>query len=213
MWLMRSTNWFLVSKSVSERMWGNVVLGVLTLAYPIVVYLSLGRFEPRWLALLLLAMALVRLGFSRTAATWGVAAVAMTLAALAWVGNAWTPLKLYPVAVNAFMLVMFASTLASPPSAVERLARLSEPDLPEVAVIYTRKVTMVWCAFFLINGAIALGLAMWGTDAQWALYNGAVSYVFMGILGAGEWLVRQRVRGRHATAQAAILPTRGGPHV
>lgn len=197
---------------MSERIWGNVALGVVTLAYPVVVYLSLGRFEPRWLALLLLAVALMRLGFGRTVATWGVVAVATTLAMLAWVGNAWMPLKLYPVAVNAFMLVVFASTLLNPPSAIERLARLREPDLPEVAVAYTRKVTMVWCAFFLFNGAVALGLTLWGTDAQWTLYNGGLSYVFMGILGAGEWLVRQRVRGRHARGQHDALVARG-PHV
>jgi hypothetical protein len=132
---------------VPKRLWSNLALGAVTLAYPAVVYLSLGRFEPRWLALLLLAIALVRLGLGRTLATWGVVAVALTLAMMSWLGNALMPVKLYPVAVNVFMLVMFASTLIHPPSAIERLARLREPDLPEVAVVYTRKVTFVWCGF------------------------------------------------------------------
>jgi uncharacterized membrane protein len=181
---------------VPERIWRNVALAAVTLAYPVVVYLSLGRFDPRWLALLLLAVALVRLGFGRTMATWGVVAVALTLALVAWLNNALMPVKLYPVAVNLFMLLMFATTLIRPPSAIERLARLREPDLPEVAVVYTRKVTRVWCAFFLINGGIALGTALWGTDVQWTLYNGAISYLIMGLIAAVEWVVRQRVRGR-----------------
>jgi len=108
---------------VPKRLWSNLALGAVTLAYPAVVYLSLGRFEPRWLALLLLAIALVRLGLGRTLATWGVVVVALTLAMMSWLGNALMPVKLYPVAVNVFMLVMFASTLIHPPSAVERLAR------------------------------------------------------------------------------------------
>lgn len=189
-----------------KRWWGNIALAVVTLAYPVVVYASLGRFEPRWLALLLLAVAMMRLGFGRTVATWGVVLVALALAAVTWIGNALMPIKLYPVAVNAFMLIMFASTIIRPPSAIERLARLSEPDLPEVAVAYTRQVTMVWCAFFLINGSIALYTAGWGTEAQWTLYNGAISYVLMGVIAAIEWLVRQRVRGQHGKRAAIVAP-------
>ena len=32
----------------------------LSVAYPLVVYWAMGRFEPRWLAVLLLALALLR---------------------------------------------------------------------------------------------------------------------------------------------------------
>lgn len=196
------SSWYLASKLVPENFWSNLLLGGVTLAYPVVVYLSLGHFEPRWLALLLLAIALVRLGFGRTVATWGVVAVALSLAVLTWVGNALMPIKLYPVAVNAFMLVMFASTIVRPPSAIERLARLREPDLPEAAVAYTRKVTLVWCAFFLVNGCIALATALWGTEAQWTLYNGAIAYVLMGVIAAVEWLVRKRVRAEQEAPHA-----------
>lgn len=185
-----------------KHFWSNLLLGAVTLAYPVVVYVSLGHFEPRWLALLLLAIALVRLGLGRTAATWGVVAVALSLALLTWLGNALMPIKLYPVAVNAFMLVMFASTIVRPPSAIERLARLSEPDLPEVAIAYTRKVTLVWCAFFLVNGCIALATAVWGTEAQWTLYNGGIAYALMGLIAGVEWLVRKRVRGQHGVPHA-----------
>ena len=37
-----------------------VVFGALSLAYPLLVYLAMGRFDPRWLALLLFALALLR---------------------------------------------------------------------------------------------------------------------------------------------------------
>lgn len=181
----------------------NVVLLAVTLVYPVVVYLSLGHLEPRWLALLLLGLAGVRLGFSRTSATWGMAAIALALALFAWFSNGLLPIKLYPVAVNAFMLMAFATTLVYPPSAVERLARLREPDLPDSAIAYTRKVTYVWCVFFLLNGSMALILTIWGSDAQWTLYNGALSYVIMGAIALIEWLVRQRVRAQHAAAPQA----------
>ena len=102
-------------------------------------------------------------------------------------------LKFYPVMMNLGFLVLFASSLFSPVSFVERLARIREPDLPPQAVIYTRKVTWVWSGFFLVNGTIAAFTALWATDAVWMLYNGMIAYLLMGTLAAGEWLFRQRV--------------------
>ena len=68
---------------------------------------------------------------------------------------------------------------------------------------YTRRVTQVWCGFFVVNGLIAVATALWASPAAWALWNGLLSYVAMGVLMAGEWLVRRRVRGRIAAQQAA----------
>jgi uncharacterized membrane protein len=128
---------------------------------------------------------------------WLVAAAgALVLVVLSFLANQLLPLKLYPVLVNAVMLGVFATSLRHPPSAIERLARLREPELPPEAIAYTRKVTIVWCAFFVGNGAIALATALWASDRTWAAYNGLIAYVLMGVLFAGEWLVRQRVRAR-----------------
>ena len=180
----------------------GVLLALVTLAYPLIVYLSLGRLEPRWLALLLLGLALARLVVSRTTVTWGFAAGALLLAVFSWAGNAWMPLKLYPVVVSAVLLALFAASLAYPPSAIERFARLREPDLPPEAVAYTRRVTQVWCLFFIFNGAMAFATALWASDATWTLYNGLVSYCLIGVLMAAEWLVRRRVRARIAANSA-----------
>ncbi len=109
---------------------------VLSLAYPLVVYLSLGRFEPRWMALLLFALAALRALTTRQPVWWVAAVGAGLLALLATAFNQALPLKLYPALVNAVMLVIFATSLRFPPSAVERLARLTEPDLPPFAVLY-----------------------------------------------------------------------------
>ena len=181
----------------------SVVLALVTLAYPLIVYVGLGHFEPRWLALLLVAVALVRLAASRTAAPWSMAGAALVLAAFAGVGNAWMPLKLYPVGVSAVMLVLFGASLRFPPSAVERLARLKEPDMSEAAVAYTRRVTQVWCAFFVLNGAVALATALWASDAVWTLYNGLIAYCLIGLLAGGEWLVRRRMLHRINAAKLA----------
>ena len=168
-----------------------------TLIYPLAIWLGLARFEPRWLGCVLLVVALLRAAVSREP-VWLIAAVgALVLVIATFVFNNGLPLKLYPALINAVLLVVFAASLAFPPTAVERIARLSEPDLPPSGVAYTRRVTQVWCGFFVLNGALALATALWMSDRAWALYNGLIAYGLIGLLFGVEWLVRQRVRAGH----------------
>ena len=179
------------------------LLLVVSLAYPVVVYLALGHVSPRWIALLLVALALARAAVTRESFWLVAAALALVLAAASFLSERWGPLKLYPALVNAVLFGLFAMSLWRGPSVVERLARLREPDFPPAAVAYTRRVTQVWCGFFVVNGVIAAITALWASAAAWALYNGLLSYVAMGLLTGGEMLVRRRVRGRIAAAARA----------
>jgi uncharacterized membrane protein len=181
---------------------GGVLLA-LSLAYPLVVWFTLGHASPRWIALLLVALALGRAWATREAFWLAAAGGATLLAAASAIGNRWGPLQLYPALVNLVMLSLFALSLWKGPSVVERLARLREPDFPPAAVRYTRRVTQAWCIFFVVNGAIAAATALWANPATWALYNGLVAYVAMAALMGGEWLVRRRVRARIAAAEAS----------
>ncbi len=165
------------------------------LAYPFAVYFGIEQLSPRIFAALLGGLWLARLllGEPRPGSRW------MALAALAFcllLGLAGEPalLRWYPVLLSGMLLGLFGFSLKFGPPLVERLARLREPDLPAVAVHYTRQVTRVWALFFLVNGLIATALTLWAPLAWWTLYNGLIAYALMGLLFAGEWLVRQRVR-------------------
>lgn len=154
--------------------------------------------EPRWLAgLLLLAVAtrLPALKLSRVA-RWSVAGV-MLLAAVAVWANLLLPLKLYPVLVSCVMLAVFGYSLLSPPSVIERMARVREANLKPAVIAYTRRLTQIWCVFFVINGALAFATAMWATEAVWSIYTGVISYVLMGALLGGELLYRPRFKRLH----------------
>ena len=171
-------------------------LVILSIAYPLLVFFLLGRFEPRWLSLLLFALALLRaIGTKERHWRW-IAAVTGGLAGWALLSNGALPLKLYPVLVNAGLLLLFGLSLKFGMPLIERLARLREPELPPEAVAYTRRVTQVWCVFFVVNGGIALATALWASERIWALYNGLIAYGLIGALFVGEWLVRQRVKAR-----------------
>ena len=180
------------------------VLLAVRLAYPVVVYLALGHVSPRWIALLLVALALARAWVTRESFWLGAAALAAVLASASFLGDRWGPLKLYPALVNLVMLGLFAMSLWRGPTVVERLARMRETNFPPAAIAYTRRVTQVWCGFFVVNGLIAVATALWASAAVWALYNGLLSYAAMGLLMGGEWLVRRRVRGRIAAQEAAV---------
>lgn len=179
-------------------MLSNVVAVALTVLYPLAIWLGHGRFEPRWLALLLLLAAAARLPALKISAParWSVAGALVLVGCAVW-SNLLLPLKLYPVLVSLALLAAFGGSLLTPVSAIERMARLRGGDFPPVAQAYMRTVTQVWCGFFIVNGLIALGTALWATAATWSLYTGVISYVLMGILFGGEYLVRLRFKRIH----------------
>ena len=180
----------------------TVLIATLTISYPFAVYFGLLHFDPRWLALMLIALLSLRLwvtGWNKQNSTqW---AIVIAMGALLWsvLTDQAIGLKLYPVIISLSMLALFAWSLRHPPPIIERIARRMETDFPDSAIPYTYKVTQAWCLFFAINGAIALYTALWGSMALWILYNGLISYLIMGTLFAGEWLIRQRIkRNYHA---------------
>ena len=163
----------------------------ITLIYPLAVWLGQGQIEPRFLAGLLVLVGLTRLHMLKIsqAGRWWIGGTLLLFIVAVW-SNVLLPLKLYPVLVNAALLGVFAYSLISPPSMIERLARIREPNLPTRAIGYTQRVTQVWCIFFAANGVIALITAVWASSATWTLYNGVIAYLMMGLLFAGEYVVR-----------------------
>ena len=125
---------------------------------------------------------------------------------LAWFGSDLGLVKLYPVVVSLAALTYALWTLAHPPSAAERFAKTWNPTerFDERKRTYTRHVTQVWAGFFLVNGAIASYTAFATSTQTWALYNGLISYLIIGVLFGGEHLLRLAVRRRyHSGAQSA----------
>ncbi|WP_412175054.1 hypothetical protein [Kosakonia radicincitans] len=177
----------------------KLIAALLMLCWPFVVWFGLAHNSLHWLLPLMAVMLLFRLRQARQAlaplrfVTRSVALIGIALCATSWLLKTHQLLLYYPVAVSLIMLLVFGCSLWSNMPLVERLARLRTPVLPESAVRYTRRVTQVWCVFFMVNGGIALFTALYGDMRLWTLWNGMISYLLMGLLMAGEWLIRRQL--------------------
>ncbi|MEK6742327.1 MAG: hypothetical protein AABZ15_01885 [Nitrospirota bacterium] len=179
----------------------SIIATVLTAIYPLLVYFGLNRFEPQVMAVLLAFAALLRWRGGQKALSglgwegYAALAVPMSLAIATGIGNKEITLKLYPVAVNVTLLVTFGATLFSKESMVERIARMRSKDrhLNDEEVLYTRRVTEIWCAFFAVNGAISAWTAMRTSREIWAFYNGFLVYIVIATIFSVEWLCRRRL--------------------
>ena len=116
-------------------------------------------------------------------------------------------LKIYSVVINITLLFVFGSTLFMPPNIIFRFATLADRSIKgssyeEQVNKYCRNVTVVWCCFFILNGAAAFCTTfadrIFGLDEElartvWAVYNGGISYVLMGTLFIVEFIIRKLV--------------------
>ena len=170
----------------------------LTLAYPALIYLALGVVEPRIVAIGALVLLAARvgvsgpsrlLGYAREALIPGLAVAAALLASAAW--NSPIALLATPAVVSLALFASFARTFWQDQTLVERLALLRADQLSEAERSYCRRVTLLWCGFFLANSAAALWLAMFGNRELWVLYTGLVSYLLIGTVYALEFSYRQ----------------------
>lgn len=178
--------------------------GLVVIGWPFAVWLALTYPQLHILLALLALLFVLRLAalrgktgvLSRAAQSLAAVGVMLTLASI-WLREAQL-LLWYPLVVNLVMLALFGGSLFSRMPIIERLARWREGELSPAAVRYTRRVTQIWCGFFVVNGSVSLWTCLQGNLSAWTLWNGMLSYCLMGALFAGEWLVRQRVKRRHA---------------
>jgi uncharacterized membrane protein len=178
------------------RLFISRVTGLLTVLFPLAVYFGINYFEPWKLAGMLIVLLVFKLAVSYSDNHWSrpFLMAGMLYCVFAIWSNNLVSLRFYPALVNGVLLVIFSWSLLSPPSLIERLARLQHPDLPPEGVIYTRRVTQVWCGFFIVNGVIALATALCSSFEVWSLYNGLIAYLLMGILMGVEYVIRMKTQ-------------------
>ncbi|MGB1263382.1 MAG: hypothetical protein ACPG52_10760 [Cognaticolwellia sp.] len=181
--------------------------------YPFAVYIGLNNIAPSYLAMIMIAFVLVRVFLVRSRLSklpWLIPASVLGIVAIGFSALTDTSIgfKLYPLAINFAMLMVFAYSYIKPPTVIESFARLSEKNISPQAIQYTAKVTLVWCLFFIVNGLTSLYTALFMSLDAWMIYNGLLSYILMGTLMLVEYLVRLKVKKQHrlASEETTELP-------
>ena len=192
----------------------SVVQVVLKFAYPLLILCAWRWDSPRYIGTALFVLLWLQRWVGTgtfatslrqlTATDWCVVSVLSCASASIALTDSELLLHLYPSLVNLGLLIAFGATLVRGPSMIEKIARLRKPNLDAHGVRYTRRVTQMWCGFFVLNGAFSAYTALFWTRAAWSLYNGAIVYGLIGLLLVGEIAWRYlAVLPRAARSEAA----------
>lgn len=181
--------WFATNRAAAAILLAAVA------AYPLIVYAALPFVPPLALAFGLILLAGLRfLTLRRGTGAWALLAAAAGVAVLAPF-DGMVAVKAYPILISLGFACAFSWTLAYPPSAVERFARLAGEALDAAGIDYTRGVTVVWIGFFVANAAVSAWTATRDLET-WTLYNGLVSYLLIGAIFVVEYGFRRWWRRR-----------------
>lgn len=194
----------------------SILFTVIFALYPLLVYVASHYFTLQWLTLGMLCFFICRgliliFGSIKTQVTnleyssqksmqqqanalKGIGFYSMSIGVVLGIGalalDSQKALLFYPVLINGVLFGVFFSSLFRPITMIEYFARLKKPMLPPEVIGYTRKVTQIWCLFFVLNGSVALYTVLSANLSVWTLYNGVISYILMAALFAIEWLIR-----------------------
>ncbi len=191
--------------SKNKTLWKGF-LGLLFLGYPFLIYFFAKSVPLFYLLACFVGLNLLRAAFplfrkskplnfiqKNTLVTAIIGAVIMTTLCF-WNGEI-APL-FYSVIMSLTMSLLFGITLLYPPTLIEQIARLSTPTLDAEGIVYTRKVTLIWCLFCFVNAVLSFITVIVNNLDIWVLYNGCISYILMGLLIFGEYIMRKRVMKR-----------------
>lgn len=173
----------------------RITFALLFALYPLVVYYGIREGQLFLAALFLCTAACLQALSSPSKISWFCVIAAFFILLITGVYDTALPIKFYPVAINIAWFLFFTGSLFGTP-AIERFARLHTAQLPTQAICYCRKVTIVWCLFFFINGSIALDSALNRSESWWALYNGLIAYILIAFMFVGEYVVRRILQSR-----------------
>ena len=101
--------------------------------------------------------------------------------------------RILPVLVLGWLAFFFGRTLrAGQVPLIERIARVSEPELPQPLLRYTRWLTAIWAAYFVLAALLTV------TTGSASLGAGAWVWAGTAVLFVGEHWLRPRLFPGHA---------------
>jgi len=163
--------------------------GIFVVAYPFAVFYALKQeIATRFIGLVLLV--LVSFSFLRNKNKY-IFILGLVLSFLVILFNQDVFLKLYPVLMNLGLGCIFALSLRKTPVITQFAQKMQKRPLNTKTIIYTKHATIAWAIFMFVNTVLSF-ITVFLSDRIWVLYNGFISYILIGIMMLGEYIVRKR---------------------
>ena len=183
-----------------------VATGLLAATYPFIVYYGLNHYSASvfaWVLFVLLIVRLVIKGNYHEPSQWMQLVVVGIFCIIVAIVNSEQLLRYYPVLMSLGFSALFAFSLRSKTSLIERFAKMSgEVDYSSQAVGYMRSLTIVWAILLAFNAMIAAYTACCMPLKTWTFYNGLLAYFLLGGFSLAELVFRHFYKKRHSFDQA-----------
>ncbi|MGN1154295.1 MAG: hypothetical protein ACI4S3_09720 [Candidatus Gastranaerophilaceae bacterium] len=98
-------------------------------------------------------------------------------------------LKYYPVIMNFFFFITFTISSFQKETMLYKIAKKLDNEITEEFDTYMRNFTYIWILVTFTNLIISFS-TLFMSDRIWALYNGCISYLFIGTVLAIEYPIR-----------------------
>ncbi len=170
----------------------SVVMTLLFLSYPYLIYRGI-ESGMVWLAPALFAGIYLKQALQARRASIKLYKATLAIALLLGAYYLQTlTAKVLPVLIQLMLMYFFGRTLLKNrgPSFIERFVRLEFPEFPPGVSEYCRQLTWMWTLFFAFNVITCTALAVLGHDYGWAIFNGIIIYMMIGVLMIGEYIYR-----------------------
>lgn len=177
----------------------GLVIGAVTVVYPFFVYYGLNEYGPSVFAIILFGLMVIRViikGSYQEPSQWLQLVVIGAFCCMVIFQNSDTLLRFYPVVMSLGFSLLFAVSLASKTTLVERFAKMAGQDYPQQALSYMRGLTKVWAVLLFVNAIISAYTALYSSLKVWTLYNGFLAYFLLGGFVLFEYIFRCYYRRR-----------------
>ena len=124
-------------------------------------------------------------------------------------------IKMYPALADiAYLTIMATSFFFPPPLAfyfIDIFDKSIKTKIPkEVFDRYCTKASVVWCVYFIVDAIIAVITVYYSSELFWGIYNGGITYVIMGMIFAGEFIILKVIVKKSCLEKAsAEIPGEG----
>lgn len=166
--------------------------------YPFIIYFGIQVVPPSLFGILLVIVLLLRFGIipsGERATALPLVGVLLIYAVSTAIFGSTKLLLYYPVLVNLLLFILFAGSLRHEEPFLLRIVRASGMPISEHGPRYLTRLTAVWAAFFVVNGAIAIWTTIQSIEI-WTIYNGLVSYLLAATLMLCELAFRRHYKRR-----------------